>query len=141
MSHADDAEAIFKSGLNCCQAVLLAYAAEHGLSRDDAMRVGSGFGGGMGNMAMTCGAVTGAIMVIGLKHPRRDRATAEPSAQRVQQFAQRFCQQNRSLCCRELLGHDISTPDGKASARASGVFQAICPQLVRSAAGILEELL
>jgi C_GCAxxG_C_C family probable redox protein len=141
MTHADDAEAVFKSGLNCCQSVLMAFAAEHGLSREQAMHLASGFGGGMGRMGLTCGAVTGAFMVIGLKYPRHDRATAERSAQLVQQFTQRFCRQNRSICCRELLGQDISTPQGHAAARADGLFQTVCPRLVRSAADTLDELL
>lgn len=141
MTHADDAEAVFKSGLNCCQAVLMAYAAENGLAREDAMRLASGFGAGMGGMGLTCGAVTGAFMVIGLKYPRRDRDTAERSAQLVQQFTERFCQQNRSICCRELLGRDISTPEGRAAAREQGLFQTVCPKLVRGAAETLDGLL
>lgn len=140
MTHADNAEIIFKSGLNCCQAVLMAFAAEHGLSREEAMRLGSAFGGGMGGMGLTCGAVTGAFMVIGLKHPRRDRATAGPSTQLVQQFTQRFRQRNDSICCRELLGQDISTPEGNTAAREAGLFQTLCPRLVRDAADILEQL-
>lgn len=141
MNHAEDAEAIFKSGLNCCQAVLMAYAQEYGLSREQAMSLGSGFGGGMGGMGLTCGAVTGAFMVIGLKYPRRDRGSAERSVQRVREFTSRFCQKHSSICCRELLGQDISTPEGNAAARAQGLFQSVCPRMVADAAVILDEVL
>jgi hypothetical protein len=80
-------------------------------------------------------------MVIGLAHPRRDRQGAAASSQRVQEFTRLFCQQNRSISCRELLGHDISTPACHEAARAAGVFQTICPKLVGDAATILEQVL
>jgi C_GCAxxG_C_C family probable redox protein len=141
MTRADEAESLFKSGMNCCQAVLMAFAEQHGLSRDDAMRLGSGFGGGMGRMGLTCGAVTGAFMAIGLKHPRPNRESAEPSAHLVQQMAWQFCKRHGSTECRQLLGEDISTPEGHDKARDSKLFLTICPKLVHDAAEILEGLL
>lgn len=144
MNHPDEAESLLKSGLNCCQAMLMAYAAEHGLTREDAMRIGSGFGGGMGGMGgmgLTCGAVTGAYMVIGLKYPRPDREHGAESSRRVQAFSQRFCRAHGTCACRELLGYDISTPEGNAAAREAGAFQRVCPKLVRSAAEILDQVL
>ena len=67
MDHADTAAAVFSQGFACSQAVVVAYASETGLDRDTALKVSAGFGGGMGRMGHTCGAVTGAYMVIGLK--------------------------------------------------------------------------
>ncbi len=141
MSHPDDAEAIFGTGLNCCQAILSAFAEEYGLTVDDARRLGSGFGGGMGGMGLTCGAVTGAFMVIGLKHPRLDRASGAKSIQLVQEFSRRFTAARGSIGCRELIGYDISTPQGNQAAREAGVFKSICPVAVKTAAEILDELL
>lgn len=50
---------------NCAQAVFLSFAPECGIDEDIAFRVAENFGGGMRVGAM-CGAVTGALMVIGL---------------------------------------------------------------------------
>ena len=65
MSHAESALARFAQGYNCSQAVLSGYAGQFGLDEETAMKISSGFGGGMGRMADTCGAVTGAFMVLG----------------------------------------------------------------------------
>jgi C_GCAxxG_C_C family probable redox protein len=60
MNHADSAAALFSRGLSCSQAVFSVYAGEYGLDKDAASKIASGFGGGMGRMGQTCGAVTGA---------------------------------------------------------------------------------
>jgi len=56
-----------KSEMNCCQAVLVAFADKLGKGEDELLRLGSGFGSGMGTMEGTCGALVGAIMVAGLR--------------------------------------------------------------------------
>lgn len=139
-THGERAEGIFRSGLNCCQAVLMAYAEEYGLSKDDAVRLGSAFGGGMGGMGLTCGAVTGAVMVIGLRQPRKDNkgATEWDLARRLSRL---FCEKNASTRCSDLLGRDISTPEGYAEARDNRLFKSICPKMVHDAAEILEQVL
>ena len=55
-----------KKEMNCCQAVLVAFADKLGKSEDDLLRLGSGFGSGMATMEGTCGALVGAIMVSSL---------------------------------------------------------------------------
>jgi len=62
---------IFKEGSNCSQAVISVYAEDFGLSRKMALKIAQVFGAGMGQMAQTCGAVTGAFMVLGLKYGGR----------------------------------------------------------------------
>lgn len=141
MSHADEAEAIFWSGLNCCQAVVMAYAREFGVDVEQARNLGSGFGGGMGGMGLTCGAVTGALMVIGLKYPRHDRGSAGLSAQAVKKFCRRFAKSQGSIICRDLIRYDLSTSAGQEAARAAGVLDTICPAAVRAAAEILDDML
>jgi len=58
----------FESGLSCSQAILLTYSPLFGISQDDALRISRGFGGGMGHLSETCGAITGAFMVKGCYH-------------------------------------------------------------------------
>jgi C_GCAxxG_C_C family probable redox protein len=138
------AVATFRQHFNCSQAVLSAFAEELGLNRDAALRVAAGFGGGMGRMGATCGAVTGAIVALGLKYGATrsdDLAAKEKTHELVRELARRFQQQHGSLQCRELIGCDISTPENYQRARQQQVFVNLCPNYVRAATAIAEQLL
>jgi C_GCAxxG_C_C family probable redox protein len=133
----------FGSGLNCSQAVLAAYAEDQGLQGDIAQRIACGFGGGMGRMGGTCGAVTGAYMVIGLKScgpDPRDALTKARVYALVQAFNDEFEARHGNLNCRDLLQCDISTTEGFEAARRSGVMTESCPLFVKDAVEILEEM-
>ncbi len=56
----------FRSGLNCAQSVVAAYADEMSFDRNLALSISCGFGGGMGRLQETCGAATGAFMILGI---------------------------------------------------------------------------
>jgi len=135
---------IFKEGFNCSQAVISVYAEDFGLSRENALKIARGFGGGMGRMAQTCGAVTGVFMVLGLKYGNadiHDKEVREKIYGMVREFARRFENCNGSIVCRELLGCDISRPAGAAAAKENGLFASVCPKLVGDAVEILEEMM
>ena len=105
----------------------------------------SGFGGGLARSGETCGAVTGAIMALGLRHCGIP-AEADPLAKQrayppVQEFLARFRVRHGSIVCRELLGCDLGTAEGLQRAREQGLFKSRCPDFVRTAGEILEELL
>jgi C_GCAxxG_C_C family probable redox protein len=139
MSDVDRAESLFRSGCACSQAVLGTYGPRLGLSEDEAMRVSAGFAGGM-RMAETCGAVTGAFMVLGLAYCDRDCRTAggrKRAYENVASFAEEFKARHASLTCRELLGCDISTPEVARLATEKGLFRSRCPEFVRSAAELV----
>ena len=143
MSDVDVAVELFRNGCACSQAVLGAYGPRYGLDEGQAMRVAAGFGGGM-RMAETCGAVTGAFMVLGLAHCAGSCKTMQErkgACEAVTSFAEKFRQQHGSLVCRELLGCDISTPEGARLAEERHLFQTTCVELVRSAATLLEGML
>jgi C_GCAxxG_C_C family probable redox protein len=140
MSDVDRAESLFRSGCACSQAVLATYGPRLGLAESQALRVSAGFAGGM-RMAETCGAVTGAFMVLSLAHCDDSCRAAEGrkvAYQAIQSFAEEFRSRHRSLACRDLLGCDISTPDGALLATAKGLFKSKCPELVRDAAEMVE---
>ncbi len=143
--NARDAEAMFKKGFNCAQAVLTCCGRRFGLPEETGKRMGSAFVGGMGMMGLTCGTVTGAFMAIGLKHAQTEAADNAPAGRAnrlVREFARRFKQLHGSICCNELLGLDISTPEGLQKAVSEGYFaQSRCPIYVRDAAALLEHLL
>lgn len=127
------------SQVNCAQTVFSLFAADVGLPEETALKIASGFGGGMA-CAETCGAVTGAYMVIGIKH---GHSSSEPDAKaatklKIQQFGQKFKNVHGSLICKELVGHDISTSQGAASASKAGIFETKCPFFIKTACNILE---
>jgi C_GCAxxG_C_C family probable redox protein len=143
MDKATHALSVFDSGFNCSQSVLTAFCNEFGLQDEPAFRVACGLGGGMGRMAKTCGAVTGAFMVIGLKYgqtQKDDKAAKEKTYELVKTFADIFAKEHGSIECRELLACDINTPDGLKTANEKNLFKTICPKYVESAVKILEEI-
>ena len=115
-----------------------------GIDRERALRVAGAFGGGMGRMGATCGAVTGAFMAIGLKCGKvraEDDAAREKTYELVREFVTRFQSRHGSMSCKELLGYDLSNPQEREKAKEKGLFDTLCPQLVRDAVEILEEIL
>jgi C_GCAxxG_C_C family probable redox protein len=143
MGDVDVAVQSFRSGCACSQAVLGAYGPRYGLDEDRAMRVAAGFAGGM-RLAETCGAVTGAFMVLGLAYCGDGCRTAEgrkAAYGAITSFAEKFRKSHGSLVCRELLGCDITTPEGARTAHEQGLFRTKCVQLVRDAAELVESAL
>jgi C_GCAxxG_C_C family probable redox protein len=121
--------------------VLLSYAEELNLDRTTALRIALGFGGGMA-MAETCGAVTGAYMVLGLKANFKEKSIQEINAETkvaVKKFNELFIARHGSLTCKRLLGVDISTSEGSIEANEKNLFNTVCIELVGSAAEILEK--
>lgn len=119
------------------------FAEEYGMSLDHAVRAACAFGGGVAGTAQTCGAVNGALMVLGLAH-----ATAEPGNGPARQntyaatrrLLDGFRERHGSLNCRELLGVDIGTSAGRERAMREGLFATRCPVFVREAASLAAEL-
>ena len=139
-----NAVCLFGQGCNCSQAILATYGEQFGLNHETALKIASGFGGGMGRMAETCGAVTGAFMVIGLKYGpcgAGEKEAKEYTYKLVREFAEKFKSRNGSIICKELLSCDISTPEGAKIAREKGLFSSICPRMVQDAAEIIEEMM
>ena len=143
MSRAEEAKKQFEKGFSCAPAVLSTYSEQLGLEKALALKIACGFGGGIGRLGRTCGAVTGAVMVIGLKHGQVNLADEE-SRQRthtlVKEFVDRFTALYGSIECRELIGYDLGNSDELELARESEVFQNKCPGFVYDAAGILEDI-
>jgi C_GCAxxG_C_C family probable redox protein len=144
LSKAKEADNQFEKGYSCAPSVLSAYSEQFGLEKELALKIACGFGGGIGHTGRTCGAVTGAVMAIGLKHGQAD-ANDEESRQEthklVKEFIDKFEALHGSVECRELIGYDLSDPDEFESARASGIVEKKCHGFVYDAARILEDVL
>ena len=143
MSKGDIAYNNFLSGLSCTQSVLCAFSEEAGLDRDTAMKIAMPFGGGMGRMRLTCGAVTGMVMAYGLifspsSPPTREEKAAHYAA--VRDLSERFSKETGSVICSELLGIKKAEESPVPEERTDEYYKKRpCPELCRLAADILEE--
>jgi len=128
------AEALFKSGCNCSQAVFAAFADEFGLDEELAKRVACGLGGGVGRMREVCGAVSAAAMVLGMRHGP-EKTAAYPA---IQDFCAKFKAECGSIVCRELLAGTGASQGGAPEARTRDYYQKRpCVELVKLAAKLL----
>lgn len=131
------AEASFGSGLYCAESVVLALAKAQGIDSDLLPKAASALCGGMGRMCGTCGAVTGAIMGLGLAF---GRSTAEqpiqPSYMASQRLIREFEQEFGARDCHVLLGCDLNTPEGQALFKENGLKELRCAKYTGKAAEI-----
>ena len=135
MTKVDKAEELFRSGMNCSQAVFCAFADEFGMDAETAAKVACGLGGGVGRMREVCGTVTGAALVLGMRGGP-DKNAVYP---KVQEFCAKFREECGSIVCRELLAGTGATSGGAAEARTAEYYRKRpCIELVKLSASILE---
>jgi C_GCAxxG_C_C family probable redox protein len=134
----------FQDGFNCSQIVLSTHAARFGLAEDVALRIASPFGGGVARTGHLCGAVTGALMALGLKFGTTrtgDKEGKERLYILAGEFMARFRERHGSLFCRELLGCDLGTPEGRQEAHDKRLVEELCTRLVADATEISAEII
>jgi C_GCAxxG_C_C family probable redox protein len=144
MTKSEDALACFRKGITCSSAVFSSFSEELGLDPETAKKLSCGFGAGISKTGNICGAVSGAIMVIGLKYGKTkegDDAATEKTRALVKKFMQEFTERHGSVNCTELLGYNLSNPEEYEKARDSKLFVTKCPELVGDAAAIIEKIL
>ena len=138
------AESYFAKGYVCSQALLMAFAPRFGLDLQMGARIAAPFGAGTGRSDGMCGAVTGALMVIGLEYGHETSDDTKAKSRTLEltgEFLRRFEARNGTVECRKLLGRDISDPAEMKLANAEGLFKTRCPGFVRDAAEIVEGML
>ena len=141
---ADEAVEAFRRGLSCSQAIFSVYARDFGIDPETAEKLASPFGAGVAKTGEICGAVSGALMVIGLTQKREDigNATAREKVYGLaRRFIEEFTERNKSVNCTELVGYDLSDPKQFAEAREKKVFATRCSKIVRDAGEILDGIL
>lgn len=133
-----------KKGYSCSQAVLSAFAERFGLTQEQALKLAAPFAGGIGRQSQVCGAVSGGLMVIGLKYGHTDGGSAEAkevSLLVTRRFCERFKQRHDSMICTELLGYDLGQPGVYKQVQDAGIFINVCRELVRDAAEMVVEMI
>ena len=134
---------LFKSGFNCSQSVVVAFADMYGFTEEQALHMSASFGGGIGRMRMTCGAACGLFMLAGLEKcalEGKDRASKAENYALVQRLAEEFKKRNGTLVCAELLG--LKKPEGSSipeERTAQYYAKRPCPRMVETAARIWVE--
>jgi C_GCAxxG_C_C family probable redox protein len=135
---------LFSIGYNCAQSVLAEYSNLLGLPNDLALKLATPFGGGMGRQGHICGAVSGALMVIGLRFGNSDhgdKSARDHTYAVTQQFLSGFSSTCGSLYCRDLLGVDLSQPGALERVRADDRFKRICSSYVQNAIDLVAEII
>lgn len=139
MNKKDKAISYFREGYNCSQAVLMACAGEG----EATAKAAAAFGGGMGRLQKTCGAVTGAYIYFGMNYGASGLPQENDKMQvyeRVKSFNKAFVERNVTDLCSELLGEDLNTPDGKARIKELGLHEKVCEKCIIDALEIIEEI-
>lgn len=143
MKHAEKARELFLSGCSCSQAVFGAFAQDLGLDMDTALKLASSFGGGMGGMRDTCGAVSGMLMAAGMKWGYSDVGNLDVKTAhyaRVRSLIEQFKEAHGTVVCRELLSH-LETLKQDPSARTAEYYKVRpCVLFVETAARLLDEM-
>lgn len=133
----------FREGYNCAQSVLLAFANKVGLKENEALKLASSFGGGMGRLREVCGAVSAMFMIAGIlkgyTEPNNDIVKAN-HYKLIQDLAAEFKSKHGTIICRELLGLDGTEFSPIPSARTDEYYkERPCEEFIKCAAEIVEE--
>lgn len=134
----------FRSGLNCAQAVLTAYSEDLSFDINLAMSISCGFGGGMGRLQETCGAATGAFMVLGIWNCKKhsdNKIRKEETYRMIQQFSDRFKSQFGTLNCKSLLKCDLKTEEGQQYLKEHNLVEDVCEKCIIGSIRIIEGLI
>ena len=144
MRKLETAKSLFLKGYNCTQSIIYAFREELDLSEETALKISCAFGAGMARKGEVCGAVTGGIMVLGMRHGRglnEDLTTTETTYVKTQELMGLFASKHGSYHCRQLLkGCDLSTEDGQKFFKENDFLNRICLNCVQSIVEILEQI-
>ena len=151
----EKAVSLFKSGFNCAQSVVAAFADQYGFTEEQALHMAASFGGGIGRMRMTCGAACGLFMLAGLEkcaiegkdreskaanYALKDRESKAANYALVQQLAEEFKKRNGTLICAELLGLKKTEGSSVPEERTTQYYaKRPCARMVEEAARIWVE--
>jgi C_GCAxxG_C_C family probable redox protein len=145
IERAERAKALFNEGYNCAQSVAMAYADITSLDEQMVATITASFGGGMGRLREVCGAVSGMTFVASFLSPcptATDATAKKANYALVQEFAEKFREQNGNIVCRSLLGLDRPKDEPTPSPRTAEYYKKRpCAEYVYDAALIVGKYL
>jgi C_GCAxxG_C_C family probable redox protein len=145
MTKSENAIDLFTGDYNCSQSVFAAFAEELGMETSECLKIATAFGGGIARNQLTCGAVTGALMVLGMKFGKGlddPDENKQDTYSKANEFLEEFKKLHGSINCLELLqGLHMNDPEEKAEIEKRNLFRENCDACVRSAVNLTESLL
>jgi len=133
----------FRSGLNCSQAVVTAYSEELGFDQNMASAISTGFGGGMGRLQATCGAVTGSFMVLGMVNSKKfadNNARKEETYSMIRKFNDKFKTIHGATDCKTLLKCDLNTEEGQRLVKEKNLHDTVCEKCILTSVKLIDVL-
>ena len=144
MTHKEKTEQFLHQHYHCSQALFGAFAKDFGLDLKTAFRISTCFGGGM-RQGGTCGCITASLLVLGMAfgfYDSQDKEQEVYGNQKTEEFIKRFAQgMDGVVCCRDILGRDISKPEEMALVRKEGLILKKCPRALNLSIDILEDMI
>lgn len=144
MNNKEKALEYFRNKFNCSQSVFTVFGTELGLTEDQCLKTACAFGGGMGRQQLTCGALTGALLAIGLKY---GKATGDAEDKKAETYAKarelfsEFKKIHGTVTCRELLkGLDMNDPEDHKKIVDMNFFEVLCEKYISDSVDITEKL-
>jgi len=133
----NEALELFQSGCNCSQSVFGALAPLFGIDKNSSLLIASAFGGGIARTQQICGALTGALMALGLKYGRGENGTEEDK-QRGYFYARKLMKEFEDkfggINCIDLLdGLNMQLPADAAKIKALNLHNTRCSRFVQTA--------
>ncbi|AEG59127.1 C-GCAxxG-C-C family protein [Desulforamulus ruminis] len=140
----DKAVALMKSGFLCSQSVFSTLGEELGLEPKLALKMTTGLGAGIAGQGDICGAVSGAILAIGLKHGNHEGRSGMDGQHKTffltQELIHRIKIKHGCYTCKELTGIDFTKPEGMKRAQELGIGEKVCFHVIRDAVEIVKEI-
>jgi len=146
MSNSSKAILMFdEAGFMCSQAVFAALGEQLGIERTQALKIAAGFGGGVAYQGGICGAVSGAIMAIGLKHGHNEGSQVD-AKNKTNFLAQKLIRKIKAkygcYTCRGITGIDLTVPEGRNLAEEQGIWRknGLCQNVIKDSVELVEEM-
>jgi len=133
MKKADIAIDTFNNNRNCAQSVVGAYAEQYNLDKDSLYQLATAFGGGMGHSNGVCGAISGGLMVLGLKQYDKETTYAK-----TRHLMDEFIKRNGTRDCEKLIGVDLMTEEGKKKFKLDNIKKKVCEKCIADVIDIIE---
>ena len=144
MTHREKAEMLMHQQYHCSQALFGTFAEDFGLDLQTAFKLSTCFGAGM-RQGDVCGCISASLMVLGMAfgfYDAQDRELEMYGNQKTREFMEKFRERmNGETTCREILAHDIATPEGMKVIKQAGLILKNCPRPINHSIEILEEML
>jgi len=147
MDRVEKAIARHNSGFGCAQTVASVFAEDFGIDEVTAQKLSLGLGGGIGRSGEVCGALSGAILVLGMKYGvssmdgEANKAAKEKVYDLDQELIRQYKERAGAIRCNDILGFDMNDPEARTAAKDKGVFNVVCNGCIKNSVEILEKML